>query len=396
MSYRICQQGSPIDGSALRAEQQTCPSSRAAFASRPRTRWTRAGLVCAALLIILAGGTAHAADQASGREASSTLVLSGTVCARATGAPVAGAQVGAQGHWATAGHDGTYSLTLQPATRLPVRAAALGYQSTDVVTIYNPDESALSGQIGFSFCGNNGLVEAFRDADDTVRLASFQQLQPPTQHTIVITGTSTVALENDPALQLPSGRVTLLSLSRHGKAVSAALPLTAGRGRYVLEINAAAGFALIKLPIFAGIGYTPPPAPAPFTPDRRGASTVQLRVAALDAINRPRTQAGLPPLTMDARLDRASQAHSDDMAAHNFVGHYGSNGSRPDQRVRAAGVRYVETAEDVGTGDSIQAVIEGLMDSPAHRWAILGDFHVIGIGIATAHDNLLMTLDFVR
>jgi uncharacterized protein YkwD len=83
------------------------------------------------------------------------------------------------------------------------------------------------------------------------------------------------------------------------------------------------------------------------------------------------------------------------MAAHNFVGHYGSIGSRPDQRVRAAGVRYVETAEDVGTGDSIQAVIEGLMDSPAHRWAILGDFRVIGIGIATAHDNLLMTLDFV-
>jgi hypothetical protein len=67
---------------------------------------------------------------------------------------------------------------------LPIRAAALGYQSTDVLTIYNPDGSALSGQIGLSFCGNNGLVEAFRDADGTVRLASFQQLQPSTRHTL--------------------------------------------------------------------------------------------------------------------------------------------------------------------------------------------------------------------
>jgi hypothetical protein len=35
---------------------------------------------------------------AGSREPDGTLVLSGTVCARATGTPVAGAQVGAQGH----------------------------------------------------------------------------------------------------------------------------------------------------------------------------------------------------------------------------------------------------------------------------------------------------------
>ncbi|HWE61269.1 MAG TPA: CAP domain-containing protein [Chloroflexota bacterium] len=330
------------------------------------------------------------------RPGASTLALSGTVCAQATGKPVAGAQIGMQGHWTTAGSDGTYSLTLKPVSRLPLRAAALGYQSTDVVTVYNPDGSPLSGQITFSLCGNRGLVEAFRSGDGAVRLASFQQLQPGTPHTLVVSGTSSVDLESDAALQLPSGNVVLLALRRHGKAIQIDVPLTAGHGRYLLEINAAAGFALIKLPLFAGIGYAPPPAPAPFIPDPPGATTAQLRVTTLNMINHLRTQAGLTPLHTDPLLNGVSQGHSDDMARHGYIGHAGSNGSLPDQRLQAASVTYTETAEDIGAGDSIQATIEGLMDSPAHRWAILGDFRLIGIGIARAHGSLLMTLDFVR
>jgi uncharacterized protein YkwD len=364
----------------------------ARLARRARARAGMIACIVALCCLALCGLAAQRVALGAG----GALVLSGKVCARATGKPVPGAQVGAQGTWATAGRDGTYSLTLQPAMRLPMRATARGYQSTDIVTIYNPDGGALSGQLSFSFCGSNGLVEAFRSADGTVRLASFQQLQPAAPRTISITGTSTVALENDPALQLPNGRVALLTLSRHGNAISIQTPLTAGNGGYLLEINAAAGFALIKLPIFVGAGFAPPPAPAPFTPDPKGATTNQLRTATLDTINRLRARAGLPPIKMDARLNAASQGHSDDMAAHNYVGHAGSHGSQPSQRVQAAGVSYMETAEDVGSGDSVQAVIEGLMDSPAHRWAMLGNFRIVGIGLAHANGSLLMTLDFVR
>lgn len=379
------------------AEQTARPSPPLGRVCWKHARRLHAWQIVAVVLLTIPCTGAPAPAQARDRGAGAPLVVTGKVCARATGKAVAGAQVGAQGRWATAGQDGTYSLHLQSATRLPIRAAAIRYQSTDVITIYNPDGGPLSGQIGFSFCGNSdGLVEAFRSADGAVRLASFPQQQPGTSHTIVVTGTSTVALENDPALQLPSGKVSLLTLSTHGRAIRTDVPLTAGDGRYLLEINAAAGFALIKLPIFVGSAYAPPPGPAPFTPDPTGATTGQLRTITLDTVNRLRAHARLSPLQMDRRLNGAAQGHSDDMARHGFVGHYGSNGSRPDQRVRAAGVPFSETAEDVGTGDSVQAVIEGLMDSPAHRWAILGDFRLVGIGIAHSHDTEIMTLDFVR
>lgn len=349
-----------------------------------------------ALLGCIATAALPAQVQARRLGADGTLVLSGTVCAQATGKHLAGAQVGAQGHWTTAGPDGRYSLTLQPTSRLPLQAAALGYQSTDVMTVYDPAGGLLSGQIEFSLCGDRGLVEAFRSRDGAVRLASFAQLQSGAPHTIVISGTSSAGLEGDPALQLPNGKVVLLSLQRHGTAIHITVPLTAGRGRYLLEINAAAGFALIKLPIFAGVGYIPPDAPAPFMPDPADAAIAQLRAATLDEINRLRAQMALPPLQADPRLNGVSQGHSDDMAGHGFIGHPGSNGLQPDQRVQAAGVHYTETAEDIGSGDSIQATIEGLMDSPAHRWAILGDFQLVGIGIARVHGGVLITLDFVR
>lgn len=376
------------------AEQGMHPAKSGHNRRHARPRAVLCGFL--ALLCCLAIAGAHARAYARAAGASETLTLSGQVCARATNAPVSGALVGAQGHWATAGRDGTYTLTLRPASRLPMRAAAPGFQSTDVITMYNPAGGVLSGQLAFSFCKDNGLVDAYRSADGTVRLTSFPQQQSAASHTITISGTSTVALESDPALELPTGMVTLLSLHRHGNAISIDVPLTGGKGRYVLEINAAAGFALIKLPIFVGTGFTPPPAPAAFAPDPKNATTAQLRTATLDAINHLRAQAKLPSLAVDAHLTSAAQGHSDDMAAHNFVGHIGSNGSRPDQRVHAAGVQYTETAEDVGSGDSVQSVIEGLMDSPAHRWAILGTFRIVGIGIAHAHGDLLMTLDFVR
>ena len=70
--------------------------------------------------------------------------------------------------------------------------------------------------------------------------------------------------------------------------------------------------------------------------------------------------------------------------------------SDPGARVRAAGVPYRELAEDVGMGDSVQEVLVGLMDSPGHRWAILGNFALVGVGVQRQGSSLVLTADFVR
>ena len=59
-------------------------------------------------------------------------------------------------------------------------------------------------------------------------------------------------------------------------------------------------------------------------------------------------------------------------------------------------MQYRMTGEDIGQGATVQGVLLGLIDSPAHRWAILGDFRLVGIGIAHVGPDLLLTADFVR
>jgi len=58
----------------------------------------------------------------------------------------------------------------------------------------------------------------------------------------------------------------------------------------------------------------------------------------VDLINRDRASEGLAPVLMDeGPAARAGQAHAEDMAAHGFLGHWGSDGSVPEQRLTEAG-----------------------------------------------------------
>lgn len=349
-------------------------------------------LLCAALAGVL---TFPGTWRQARADAAGTLVLSGRVCAQADGTPIPGAQVGIAGQWATAGADGSYQVTLPASAYLLVRATAPGFQSSDVLTLYGTNGTVLAGPVAFSFCGSQGLIGAFKAADGSVRLEHIDQLQPGNAHTVLVSGAATIALEANAALQRPDGGVTMIPIQRRGVALSLPVPLRAGAGRYVLEINAAAGFALIKLPLFVG-GYQPPPAPPPYQADPAGAGVAELRAAALADLNAARGQAGLPPLRENPRLDGEAQAHSTDLARSGRISHYGTDGSSPGDRVQATGLAFRRLAEDVGGGPTVQTVVLGLLDSPAHRWAILGDFRLVGAGVARMDGGLVVTADFVR
>jgi uncharacterized protein YkwD len=64
----------------------------------------------------------------------------------------------------------------------------------------------------------------------------------------------------------------------------------------------------------------------------------QARRYMVELINRDRATQGLAPVELDESVPtRAGQAHADDMASRGYLGHWGSDGSVPEQRYTEAG-----------------------------------------------------------
>ncbi|MFG2338676.1 CAP domain-containing protein [Streptomyces yangpuensis] len=131
---------------------------------------------------------------------------------------------------------------------------------------------------------------------------------------------------------------------------------------------------------------SPAPAPAP------AASGSVAAVLAL--VNQERAAAGCPAVTLNAKLTKAAQDHSADMAANSNMSHTGSDGSDPGTRITRAGYAWRTYGENVAYGYSTpEKVMEGWMNSPGHRENILNcSFKEIGIGLA--QPNHYWTQDF--
>lgn len=110
----------------------------------------------------------------------------------------------------------------------------------------------------------------------------------------------------------------------------------------------------------------------------------------LEAVNQERRRCGLRPLRWSAPLARAAQAHSQDMAERQFLGHVNPDGYTPADRVRLAGARHFRwIAENVGVHWSgphpARSVVQGWMASPPHRANILNPrFRYTGIGVSVS------------
>ncbi|HEY7641832.1 MAG TPA: CAP domain-containing protein [Steroidobacteraceae bacterium] len=80
-----------------------------------------------------------------------------------------------------------------------------------------------------------------------------------------------------------------------------------------------------------------------------------------------------PPLTLSPVLSRAALAHAQDMSAHKFFEHRGSDGSKPSERATRAGYTWSAVAENIAEGAaSADEVVRGWLDSPGHCVNIMG------------------------
>ncbi len=118
--------------------------------------------------------------------------------------------------------------------------------------------------------------------------------------------------------------------------------------------------------------------------DDRDYSTARLDMSeAQQLINAYRREQGLKPLKLDPLLTAAAKAHSRDLAKHDRISHYGSNGSSPWDRVAAAGYKARVAAENIGTGQaSLSEVMKGWKASEGHnKNLLLADAEHMGIAL---------------
>ena len=95
------------------------------------------------------------------------------------------------------------------------------------------------------------------------------------------------------------------------------------------------------------------------------------------------------PVTVSPTLDAVALEHSRDMAEHRKLGHPGSDGSAPADRVTRSGYAWRGTGENVASGQqTADAVMKSWLDSPGHCENIMEPrFTEMGIAFALAPDQ---------
>lgn len=120
----------------------------------------------------------------------------------------------------------------------------------------------------------------------------------------------------------------------------------------------------------------------------------QIRSATICLVNRERVSHGERSLTVNGKLNRAAQGHSENMIAEDYFSHYGPAGDTPASRMRAAGYIYssnigYEVGENIAWGTlnlaTPKAIVEAWMHSPGHRENILDSrYRETGMGVVAA------------
>jgi uncharacterized protein YkwD len=101
--------------------------------------------------------------------------------------------------------------------------------------------------------------------------------------------------------------------------------------------------AATDAPAAPGVSAAEPVAAAPPAPQSAGTPAGKLTIAEarrymLKLINRDRATQGLPPVVLEeGPAQRGGQGHAEDMAKNGYLGHWGSDGSVPEQRFTEAG-----------------------------------------------------------
>jgi len=126
----------------------------------------------------------------------------------------------------------------------------------------------------------------------------------------------------------------------------------------------------------------PAPAPAP-APQAPPAITVTTEAGLLPLINRFRASEGKPPLAPSPALNSAALAHALDIVQRGIASDFGSDGSTPGSRARAAGCNWKTIAQSIAPNEPDAAgAAFAMIEAPRERRDLMGDFTTFGEGRA--------------
>ena len=132
----------------------------------------------------------------------------------------------------------------------------------------------------------------------------------------------------------------------------------------------------------------------PVTPT--GAPVITMASDLLQRLNALRIQNGLQPVSLNSALTAAAQRHSQDMAKTGNISHTGSDGTTPEQRMRAAGYAG-------GTGEEALYGGRATVDDAWYFWTndrahantlLKPEYTVVGIAVVNVADRYYYTMDF--
>lgn len=116
--------------------------------------------------------------------------------------------------------------------------------------------------------------------------------------------------------------------------------------------------------------------------------------AMLAALNQRRDESGCPALVVDERLQRAAQAHADDLYSREAIDHVGGDGATLEQRLERVGYPFLRRSEVISRAHGVDAlpVVDQWLDEPPdgpHRSSILNcDYADTGIGWRETPDHI--------
>lgn len=188
----------------------------------------------------------------------------------------------------------------------------------------------------------------------------------------------------------PDGKVQEIPMQ--ARAIDASLEF-ASVGQYKLEImgyGAAGPVVLVNVPIGVGVAES---SEGPGAPDAdEGDPNLTAEAAQetlLSLLNDERRSRGLGAVEADRELAEIAFSHSADMVQADFFGHVSPTTGTPDDRVRKARVRVSKAGECIALELTPARAHRGLLDSPAHRAAMLDPLYThVGIGVAFVPDKI--------
>ena len=135
--------------------------------------------------------------------------------------------------------------------------------------------------------------------------------------------------------------------------------------------------SFLFLPLFLTLFHYQPAAVGYSNPhDITSEGVVINKTVLLQLVNRVRqsgcTCAGkyyppVPPVQWNEQLEKAAQAHSQDMSAKKYFSHTAPDGSNGGVRIERAGYHWMAYGENIASGyKSEQEVIQGWLSSPGH------------------------------